>query len=48
MKKLLAEIMDKLEEETSFPLRLTLEEQGSLTLGITIRCRKNIKKREDK
>lgn len=46
--ELLAEIMDKLEEETSFPLRLTLEEQGKFDLGYYHQMQEKYKKREDK
>lgn len=46
--KLLTEIMDKLEGETGFPLRLTLEEQGKFDLGYYHQVQKKYKKREDK
>lgn len=46
--KLLAEIMDKLEEEICFPLRLTLEEQGKFDLGYYHQMQEKYKKREEK
>lgn len=46
--KLLTEIMGKLEGETGFPLRLTLEEQGKFDLGYYHQMQKKYEKREDK
>ena len=46
--KLLTEIMGKLEGETGFPLRLTLEEQGKFDLGYYHQMQKKYEKREEK
>ena len=45
MKKLLTEIMDKLE---IYPKRLSLEEQGKFILGYYHQMQKKYKKREEK
>lgn len=46
--KQLTEIMDKLDGEEGFPLRLTLEEQGKFDLGYYHQMQKKYEKREDK